>query len=82
MTDTYRAKRVSLQVWIDADTRKELKQLALDESSSVTDLVAEAVELLFTNRAQAHGDVLMEEYRERTRRHQEFIRVTGGPKIG
>jgi hypothetical protein len=43
MTDTYRAKRVSLQVWIDSETRKALKQAALDRDESVTDIIKAAI---------------------------------------
>lgn len=47
MTDdkpTYRAKRVSLQVWIDADLRHRLKMLAAKEEVSITDIVRHLIE--------------------------------------
>lgn len=48
MTDTYRAKRVSLQVWIDEDLRHRLKVIAAQSNSSITDIVTAALERIVT----------------------------------
>ena len=75
-------KPVVVTVRITADLHRQLSQAAHERGQSQSLMIAEAIEARLTSLAHEHMDDLTADYDEKMRRHQEFIRLTGGSKIG